>query len=99
MKTNIANELFEKIIESGIQNVEFELSEEGERRGSFVFTGGQIVKIEVTSKEAQERYFNKINGLTEFKAPEIRDLSELMKLTPEEITAIFFVPDDGKLET
>ena len=62
MKTNIANEIFEKIIESGIQNVEFELSEEGERRGSFVFTGGQIVKIEVTSKEAQERYFNKIMG-------------------------------------
>lgn len=46
-----------------------------------------------------QSFINKINGLTEFKAPEIRDLSELLKLTPEEITAIFFVPDDDKLET
>ena len=62
MKTDIANEVFNKIIEYDISNVEFETTEEGERRGSFVFNGGQIVKIEVTSKEAQERYFNKIMG-------------------------------------
>lgn len=60
MKTDIANEVFNKIIEYGISNVEFETTEEGERRESFVFNGGQIVKIEVTSKEAHERYINRI---------------------------------------
>ena len=60
MKTDIANEVFNKIIEYGISNVEFETTEEGERRGSFVFNGGQIVKIEVTSKEAHERYINRV---------------------------------------
>lgn len=51
---------YNKIIEYGISNVEFETTEEGERRGSFVFNGGQIVKIEVTSKEAHERYINRV---------------------------------------
>lgn len=60
MKTDIANEVFNKIIEYGISNVEFETTEEGERRGSFVFNGDQIVKIEVTSKEAHERYINRV---------------------------------------
>ena len=58
MKTDIANEVFNKIIEYGISKVEFWTTEEGERRGSFVFNGGQIVKIDVTSKVAHEGVFD-----------------------------------------
>lgn len=44
-------------------------------------------------------FMNKVNNLSAFTAPEIKALRELLKLSPEEVEAIFFADDVDEMPT
>lgn len=44
-------------------------------------------------------FFNKMNGVHEFRSSEIAELRQILSLTPEETCAIFFGPEVGKTPT
>ena len=56
-------------------------------------SGATIASISMAAGFTRETYYNRKRGMGEFTAREIKAISEVLRLTPDEREQIFFAPD------
>lgn len=59
-------------------------------------SGYKLTFIAEKCELSYQGLMNKVNGKSEFNAPEIKKLRALLKLSPEEVECIFFASDVDK---
>lgn len=65
----------------------------GELKAAIARKGITNREIAATLHISEQAFYNKVNGLSEFKGSEIKAISRILNLTMDDVNVIFFADD------